>query len=241
MESPASASPSSVLPATQPPSPKLGWWARRRQRKKNREALAKGFDLGWLALLLFTLALLSQQFWIDDATVRAIVTYSVTGCAAGLSVYLGHILLARLQCSLLEFLALIFLLGNVMGILLTTPSFFYIGWRWMLTLSLFLLDWVLLGAVAGLTHARILGVDSQFKRLLFIVGAWLIIAARACLLAGLLLCLPTFVETQLQNVIGARLMHWGPVLLVIGVAGIIVHLVIAHRVKRAARKILNET
>jgi hypothetical protein len=83
--------------------------------------------------------------------------------------YSGHLLIWRLQCSLLDLVVIAAFTGNILGVFLTVPGLRAI----VLPLLPAAIGWVLLGSVNGMVYARILNCRSQFLRVVLFLFAWL--------------------------------------------------------------------
>ena len=222
-------------------APRPNWWARFRQRRKSRALAAQGFDLKLLRFPVILTALLAALLPFDFHSVVTIAaTIAFPLFALLVCVYFGHILMARLQCSLLEFGLLIVIFGNAAGIVLTSSGVAALGWNWTLTLALVLTAWILYGAVRGMTQARLLGVSAGPLRVLLMLAGWFTTAAPPMLFLGFALTLPAYYDASFAHTIGRNLARWGIPLVAAGLLGIAIGIAIHWKVRRAARRILNE-
>jgi MFS family permease len=205
-----------------------------RRYAKRRRAASQGFELGWLSWTgsaLFLLAFTNFAPWPPQWSV--VNTVGNLALGALIAAYFGHLFLRRLQCSLLEWILLIAVLGNAEGLVLATPGL----WRLPLlafTLAAFMAGWVFYGAVLGLVQARLLGVKSVPARLGLLIAAWWSLASPALLLCGSLLALWG------QGLAGPRGALWGWPILALGVLGAVLGLWLMRRSAKAARAVLGE-
>ncbi len=154
--------------------------------------------------------------------------------------YFGHILLRRLQCSLLEFMVIGAVLFNVEGLLLTSPGFMAFGWLWASWLGLVAAAWVLAGAVNGLAASQILSVTGSAPRLGLLAAHWAGAAAPALLLTGGALCLAKphglFEDSYaVRALVAPRMTEWGLPLLIVGATGLFLRFWLGIKVRRLAR------
>jgi hypothetical protein len=204
-----------------------------RYRKTSGE-LALGFDSGWLrwlgTLLVFPLAanIAVTVVWAQWVALVANVSFASVLC-----LYFAHLLFRRLQCSLLELCVVIAMLGNVEGLLLTTPIARTMGIGWALPLALVLAAWILYGAVLGLVQARMVGVVSPLPRILLLLGAWLTTLAPALILAGTILA---FGHSWQPRIIPRNLVPYGIAMLVVGALSLFLRIGMGWFARRVALK-----
>jgi hypothetical protein len=219
----------------------LNWWARFRQRRKSRALASQGFDIKLLRFPVVVTAILAALLPFDlHSAVTLAATIAFPIFALLVCAYFFHILMRRLQCSLLEFGLLIVVFGNAAGLVLTSSGIMALGWNWMLTLGLVLTAWILYGAVRGMCQARLLGLSAGPLRVLLMLAGWFTTAAPSLLFLGFALTLPAYYHESFARMIGHNLVRCGIPLLAAGLAGIAVEIVIHWKVRRAARRILNE-
>jgi hypothetical protein len=217
------------------------WWQRRKQRLRERKRAAAGFDLGFLRWLLCLSAILTPANLVDGVDcVRVAAGINNVVFGVLLCVYFGHILLRRLQCSLLEFSLLIVVLGNALGLLLTTPGVYYLGWTWITALLSVVTGWVLFGAVGGLTQARLLNATRPLSKVGFMLSGWLTTAAPALVIGGAALWLSRWGDAQISAFVSPNMSTWGIPLLLAGIVGAGLYFWLARKAGLAARAILNE-
>ncbi len=217
------------------------WWTRFWQRRASRARAAQGFDLKLLRFPVMITALLSALLPFDfhpAVNIAAIVAFPILGLLVCL--YFGHILMRRLQCSLLEFGVLIVVFGNAAGLVLTSSGTIALSWNWLLTICLVLTAWIVYGAVRGMSQARLLGVGVGPGRIVMMLLGWLTTAAPAFLILGLFLLLPDYLDRSFARVIGGGLTRWGLPVVIAGLFGVGAGIVLHLKTKRAARKILRE-
>jgi hypothetical protein len=205
-------------------------WQRRRQLKD----AAAGFDLR-KALILATLLPLSMlALSIPNTTVQEIIPWLLMIGALTTAAYFGHILLFRLQCSLLEFCLIIAALGNLEGMLLTTPGIFSIGREWVMVLAPLGVAWLFYGAVIGLMQAELCGRRGAFMRLFHIVSGWLNTGALAMLGMGTALWLYRHDTKMLTRNVSA----WAIPLMVLGALGLVLRFWLGRSARRAAKELV---
>ena len=198
-------------------------------------------DLRWLRWLITICVLLSAAN-ISRSNDVALLIAAVANTAVGvlLCLYFGHLLLRRLQCSLLELLVIVAVLVNLEGLLLTSPGFMAFGWAWSSCLAAVAAGWILYGAVNSLAAARILGVTGSAQRVGLLAAHWLGAAAPALILLGALLVFAephgVYGDSQAwRAMIAPRMAAWGAPLLAAGVAGWLVCGWLDVKIGRAAR------
>jgi hypothetical protein len=201
-------------------------------------------DLAWLRwpLTLCALLMAANIFYFQPVAQWIAL---VANCAFGtlLCLYFGHLLLRRLQCSLLEFMVIVTLLFNLEGLLLTSRGLLSMGPLWTSGTAALAAGWVLYGAVSALISARLLRVSKSTHRLGLLVASWLGSAAPAIALMGLLLAFGRKaglsggrIDRLMRSVIAPRMESLGVALLVLGVAGILLHCYLSVVLSRAAHK-----
>ena len=232
MNAPFSA-PNSVAPPAEEPFPRSTFfrWRRRVRILKERSA---GFDLRWAVMLACLLALTSAAWPIPNLTVQQIIPWAAMAAALLAVLYFGHILFFRIQCSLLEFLLIIAALGNLEGMLLTTPGIFSVGRDWVMVLAPLGVAWLFYGAVIGLVQAKLSGRVGTFARLFYIVAGWLSTGAPAMVGLGTALWMGRH-ETR---VITRNLSAWAIPLLTAGVCGAFLRFWLSRTAKRTAKAIV---
>lgn len=154
-------------------------------------------------------------------------------CTTALCAHFAWLLFFRLQCSLLEWCAIIMLLGNAEGLLVTTPGF--AGMRIMWGLVPLVAAWCFYGAVKGLTWAGIMDVTTSGRRMALLVAGWLSLAAPAMLLAGV--ALP--IGRAARGLVSRDMAAWGVPLIVVGAVGMLVRYCVERRVAHVARAVLD--
>lgn len=205
-------------------------WQRTRQLK---EASA-GFALRKALVLATLLPITVCASLIPNTTVQEVVPWLVTIGALTMAAYFGHILLFRLQCSLLEFCLIIAALGNLEGLLLTTPGIFSVGREWVMVLAPLGVAWLFYGAVIGLMQAELSGRRGTLSRLFHIVSGWLNTGALAMLSVGVFIC--SYRErTQL---IPKNLGTWAIPLMVLGALGLVLRFWLGRAARRTAKELV---
>ena len=196
------------------------------------------FDLGLLGVLTTLSALATASiFWRESFGVFFCPCFALLLC-----LYFFLILFLRFQCSLLEFIAVAIALGNLEGLLLTTPGLYSLGWGWMLCLAGIAAAWILSGAANANAAARILNVEHSGKRLALLFAHWLITATPALLMLGTVLAFgrdTAFLDkswTEKMSVyIAPQMASWGWVLFGLGVCGMLVQLCLRSKIRQAIR------
>ena len=224
-------------------APRGGIVVRWLQRRRARREASRDFDSRWVGRALLLPVIASQFVWFPVANaVSAALLLATALCGALICAYYAHLLLARLQCSLLEFLVLIAGLGSWLGMLLASPALYALGTHWVVILTLLGGGWVLHGAVLGVAQARLLGVESPAARACHILLGWITSGSRGVLLLGLSLSLIRLADRRsFAEMLGQRLATWGTALFIAGIAGILLSFVVNFKTRRAAQKILGET
>lgn len=152
---------------------------------------------------------------------------------AALIAYCSHLLFRRMQCSLLEWCAIILALGNLEGLLLTTPgmfaSTFLCGLLAPLTAA-----WIFYGTLRGLAQAQLLGLAHPAARVALLCANWFTLAAPA------MIVLAVGLHFGKSEVIGRSLAAWATPLIVVGSAGLALRIWLAAKTVQAARKILGK-
>lgn len=227
------------------------------QRYKRALDAAKGFDCGrWgrLALLLISFPMSAAvggwvlvQVGAASATPLPGLLPGATwtwGCAAitvyfvALTLYYAHLLFARLQCSLVELLALVVLLGSAEGLLFSTPGILYVP-HLLIVIAAALPALVFAGAIEGLIEARVLDVTHPYKRLLIVLVDIFADAGPSVGLAGFLLWGSRF--TPLRGLGGLDLTAWGLPMLIVGGVSTVAGFALGLKVRRVAHRLLDET
>lgn len=215
------------------------WFAGRRRNAVRRKEAAHGFDVGWLrwAVSVLALASITNLFSIIPGVMR-IATIANGALGMLLLCYFGHLLLRRLQCSLLEFCVLIAMLGNMLGWLVTIPGISG-NPPALVSASALLSAWVLYGAVMGLTHARLLAADRQLARLALMAFVWLSTAAPVLIFVSATIWF--FKNTGKGLLVSPDIERWALPFFVVGLCGLVLRLVMTIVTVRSARRILGET
>ena len=188
------------------------------------------FDLRWLRWLVTLAAILCGLSigyflfapWLLFPTVAALGTI--------LCVYFGHLLLFRLQCSLLVLLSATIFYGLIDGLILSTPGALKLG----LYFSPMIAAWVLYGMVCGLVQARLLGLSSDKSVLLHIAAAWLGNASLAMLSVGTAIL---FAASNPRMGMSSYAIYGVP-LAVIGAVAFIVDVCYSAKMRKRAKTIL---
>ena len=164
------------------------------------------------------------NFYLMGSTLYWTATIGTSAFAFLLCAYFAFILFRRLQCSLLEFIALIAFLGNIEGLILTTPSILSPG-TGLWPLAPLAAGWVFYGTVVTLVEARLLGLEHPLPRLLLLVANCYVLAVPALFLVGLLLLL-----TGTVRGLATGSMPWkGVALLLAGLVGCFLFRWLSHR------------
>jgi hypothetical protein len=233
------------------------WPAHVRLSVKARHG-ARGFDMAWLNVLVSILVL--PVFLVFVPGVYEILTgglpglpqitpalsnaLAVTGTiaalllGAGWSVYFGHLLARRLQCGLLEWCAIVVLLGNLEGLVLTTPGVMSVP-VFAVLLGLIVSALVFYGAALGLAEIRLLGVAHPLARVGVLGAAWWRLISIPLILGGCFLAFEEYLPSR-GNLVGPRLALWGLPLVLAGVTGLLASLFIRYRTRRVCLMLLNE-
>jgi hypothetical protein len=211
--------------ATQQDSP-----ARRARQEHN-------WDLKWArwAVTGLALATLSEATLLHEGRWWIAVTVNLL-CGLFMVFYFGHLLLRRLQCSLLEWCAIIILLGNAEALLFTTPGILK-SVTFAIPVSVLIAAWVLYGSTLGLVQARLLGVEQAAGRLGILLAAWWSLAGWSLLLGGALLSAWGYGETG-QRLIGPWLGAWRVPLVVAGLCGLLVGWWVRSKARKAAKAMI---
>jgi hypothetical protein len=210
------------------------WWRARRAKRKRLAQASKAFDLRWARWLVTLSAPLTVANFLPFGKVLEWVAAVGTGAfAGGLCLYFAWLLFRRLPYSLLELLVLVAFLGNVEGLVLTTPGLANVATgSW--ALAALTAAWVLYGAVATLSQARILALEKPALRLLLLFGNWLILATPALVVVGAVLQF----GGPLDGLISRNMQAWSAPLLALGGAGCVLYVWLSIKTRRAARRIL---
>lgn len=205
-------------------------------RARTLRAEAKGFDLAWArwALTVMILGPLSGVFaaysnllWLTE------VVNGVFGLM--LCLYFGHILVRRLQCSILEVLVLVALLGNLAGLVVTMPGMTRSP-ELAVPLLMLMMAWGLYAAVIALAQARLLDVNGYASRGLLLLIGWLASASPVLLGgAGVLWYLQ---DAQHGMLVSEHMASLIVPLAAFGAFGLIARCVLGLKAVRAAKRIL---
>lgn len=234
----------------------LAWFKKLRERRRIWCAASVGFDTGRWARVLLTLAALAATAAIAAQIVyevldglpilpiippaSATLLWSLSAVSAGycllLSLYLGHLFFARLQCSLLEFFAVVTILGICEGLLFNTPGMLAAP-RLCLLIAAAIPPWLLAGAVEGLVDARLLRVSRPAVRLSFILAECGGAASHAVIGVGILLWTKG-PGNKIAPYISDDMSHWGLAVMIFGILGLLGGGTLGFLAKRAAKKLL---
>jgi hypothetical protein len=152
-----------------------------------------------------------------------------------LSLYFGHLLLFRMQCSLLEWLVGSILLASMEGLLLSTPGVLTnVGF--VLLLAPMLCAWILFAMIRALVTARILKFEAAALRAAWIVVHVLLLLAPGAFIAGL----GIYLGKDIPHLSGSEFTPFGMPLLVAGGVGLVINFFLNGRTKREARAALAE-
>jgi hypothetical protein len=156
---------------------------------------------------------------------------------AVLTAYFCFLLTRRLQCGLLEWCAIVVLLGNLEGLVLTTPGVLSSPAFAALT-GLIVAAFVFYGAVVGLIEIRLLGVSHPLARVGVLIAAWWRLAVVPLILGGCFLAFEEYLPSR-GNLVGPKLAAWGLPFVVAGIAGLLESIAIRYRARRACWLVLN--
>jgi hypothetical protein len=209
------------------------------RRARARRQIAHGFDSIWLRWSLAValvanvvlLVLAGSQPWALDAFPWAALSIGVL-----VTVYFVHLLFARMQCSLAEWIVLVLALGNVEGLLMSTPYVRQLGWVAVVT-AMLLAALVLYGFVMGLSEARLLGVRKTAPRLMLIVANWLSLPSPILLLGGIALWIGRGAFSQ---GVSPAMATWAGPLFAMGLVGVGVGISVSVVARRRARVALGD-
>ncbi|HYF52514.1 MAG TPA: hypothetical protein VEJ63_24110 [Planctomycetota bacterium] len=194
-------------------------------------------DAGWSRRVLTVLALMViGSFVAFGSNLKHVHTgalVALNAFALALCAYYFWLLFRRLQCSLVELCLVIGMLGNVEGILLTTPSLMGSPGMWaLLPLSA---AWIVAGAVKSSAQCALLGITAPLRRAGMLLLNWMLLASPALLLAGGVLY---FGQHMAEAFISRGMAEWGFWMIPLGALGCIVGVMMEIRVTRAARALL---
>jgi hypothetical protein len=214
--------------------------ALRRQRQLRR--VANTFDLRWLRILLTAMVpALALNLLSTGPVVSAFIAAGNVAFGMLFCLYHAHILFRRLQCSVLELSVIVIVIGNALGLFLTTPGISVWDWTTVACLSCCIVGCGLAGAVTGLTTARLLQETGTFRKLFHLAMGWMGHCALAFLLAGGLIVLAWFDGSgRSQAIVGKKMLAYGPVLLGAGVFSAILPLHLCIKAYRASKAILGQ-
>lgn len=165
-----------------------------------------------------------------------IVPYACIVFGLAMTAYYGHILIWRLQCSLLDLIVSTAFLGNAVGMLLVTLGAVGAAWAAWATLPL-LTGWTAMGAVHGIIYARLIGTTSPLVRASLLLFAWLQYLAPPFLIIGCTLEILGR-NSVMEKSLGRQVMSYSLPLLIAG-AVLLVVVVFAHwKLSRKARQIV---
>jgi hypothetical protein len=224
-----------------PPEPYMPpRWLERRRLRARIVQISRGFDLRsarWLATLCTPLIV--ANFLPFSPALEWAARFGGGAFAILVCVYFSWMLFRRLQCSLLEFIALTAFLGNAEGIVWSTPGVLRMtAGSW--ALAPLIAAWVFYGAVMSLAQARLLGLEKGAPRLLLLFANWFILAAPAMLIAAgaLLYGITKGTAGPMQGLVSPGMANWAAPLFLLGAAGCCLHLWLAAKIGRKAREIL---
>lgn len=187
------------------------------------------FDMRWLRLTASVLVIataatlfIQQLYWLCLPAVAAL--------GVALCIYFGHLLLLRLQCSLLELLAITTTFGLIDGLVLSTPGALKLG----LFLSPTIAAWILYAAVSGIVAATLSGSTGTGARLLHIFAATLSVAAFAFLGLGVAILIAADSEKFGMSTYSV----WAWPLIVAGVIGFGLNIRLGIKTKKRAKELL---
>lgn len=152
-------------------------------------------------------------------------TFGISVCA-----YFTHLLLLRLQCSLLDLLTSSVLLASVLGLTLSTPGVLR-SWPLLLMLIPMLVAWILFATIRAVVTAELLKLNHAFARTAWIVLHATLLLSPALLLAGCAIHLGGYIPA----LSGSGFTPYGMPVAVLGALGIAVDFYVRAKVKRAAR------
>ena len=226
------------------PYPPPDWdffrWRKRRALKARVLQASRRFDLRsarWLATLCVPLT--AANLMPSGPATEWAAAIGGGGFAVLLCLYFAWILFRRLQCSLLELMAIVAFLGNAEGLLFSTPGVLRMtAGSW--ALAPLLAAWVLYGAVMSLAQGRLLGLERSLPRLLLLFANWFILAAPAMLIAGAFLGIGEMHDaaSSFGGLVSPAMARWGGPLAVAGLSGCCLHFWLAVKTGRKAREIL---
>ena len=208
------------------------------RRSRSRSKTARGFDSAWLRYLT-TLTLLTVFvffFLMGYSWVRNVFQWIVLVTGGLVTCYYLHLLFVRMQCSLAEWMVLILALGNVGGLLFSTPHLGQIGSMAAVVATL-LAALVLHGFVMGLADAQLMGVQGAVPRMLLIFANWLALPSPVLLLSGLALWLG---RGESPIAVSPAMAAWAAPLIAVGGIGVVLLAVISFLVRRRAKRLLGE-
>ena len=214
------------------------FWSAGWTRMVRRRREAQGFDLAWArwTITALTLGLAPVVIAVPAGVVwpEALVTAAL---GALICAYFGHILVRRLQCSLLEGVVLVAMLGNAAGLIVTMPGMaraLHVSLPFVVLMS----AWGLYAAVVALAQARLMDVNGYVARCLFLALGWL--ASASPVMLALAAALWFGKDYEQGMLVSERMAGWVVPLLALGVLGLAARLVLGRMAIRAARRILNE-
>lgn len=210
-------------------------WRVRRRRRRATAARVDFWVLRWLLMVPILLLVLTPFNPLLDWKKAFFGSYFGYGIL--LALYGGHLLLFRLQSSLLEWLLMLVFLGSVVGSIVSVPAF-HLAWMPLTCLASVFVGWVLYGAVIGIVQADLLGVDKPAGRIALLVLGWLTTAAPGMLSAAYLVFDLGRVERWLM--VSHSMAAWILPLAGLGLLGLAADAYLTWRCWRAAKKILGE-
>jgi len=152
---------------------------------------------------------------------------------AMLCLYFGHLLFFRLQCSLMELMALTMVFGLIDGLVLSTPGALKMG----LYLSPAVAAWILHAAVSGIVTATLCGASGIRARLLFIGAAWL--GGASLGLIGLSTAVIGMSHDERLGMSGY--LPWAWPMAVAGLIGMVLNIRLGMKTRRCAKAILKQS
>ena len=193
---------------------------------------ATKFDIRWLRLTI-TILILATAATLFIHQLNWLCLSGVAAIGVLLSIYFGHLLLLRLQCSLLELLAITTTFGLIDGLVLSTPGALKLG----LYLSPTIAAWILYAAVSGIVTATLSGANGTAARLLHIFAAMLSVSAFALLSLGAAILIAS--ESEKYGMATYRICAWP--LIAAGIFGFGLNIRLGIKTKKRAQALLKPT
>ena len=187
----------------------------------------KTLDAGWLRWLITFIAITTGVIVANFRELSWLILPAVAVFGVATCLYFGHLLLFRLQCGLLELLAITTAFGLIDGLLLSTPGAMRLG----LYLSPVVAAWILYGAVSGLVRARLLNENGPRARMAHMVVALFGSSALALFVLGIAIILSSRAPALSMGDYQA----WGWPLAVIGFIGFFLDIGLNVKTQRRAK------